>query len=323
MAEHSPPAPRSVGLLSGVAAGSALLVALVQHPGPARAAPGPAADPMQQCRAAIQLAERSHDLPPQLLHAIAQVESGRRHPTTGAFGPWPWTVNAEGQGRHFATREEAIAHVRQLQARGVRLIDVGCLQINLHHHPNAFASLEEAFDPVANARYAARFLKGLHAARRDWTLAAAHYHSQTPELAEAYRTRVLAAWPAEARRPYTLRDETAHAWAQAGAERGRGVRSALAAVATGAAARDRVAAEQAAASLNGFHLRALSLSNRAERAQILPIERGASGDRATGRGLAAYRAAPITIAGRSVPVVETAEAPAGAVAAPRPGAARR
>jgi hypothetical protein len=314
---------RRVGLRPGIAAGSALLVALVQHPGAARAAPGPAADPMQQCQAAIRLAERSHDLPPQLLHAIAQIESGRRHPATGAFGPWPWTVNAEGQGRHFATREEAIAHVRQLQARGVRLIDVGCLQVNLHHHPNAFASLEEAFDPVANARYAARFLKELQATRRDWSLAAAHYHSQTPELAEAYRARVLAAWATEARRPYTLRGETTPAWAQAEAGRRHGVRSALAALASGATARDRGATEQAAASPSGFHLRALSLSNRAERAQILPIERATGGDRATGRGLAAYRAAPITIAGRAVPVVETAEAPPGAMAAQRPGAARR
>jgi hypothetical protein len=51
----------------------------------------------------------------------------------------------------------------------------------------AFASLNEAFDPLANARYAARFLSALQATRGDWMLAEAHYHSQTSEYADAYR----------------------------------------------------------------------------------------------------------------------------------------
>ncbi len=314
MAETSPPAFRRASRIKSIAIGALLLLPLAERPALARTAPGPAAaDPVQLCRAAIQLAERSHGLPPQLLHAIGRVESGRRDPATGVFGPWPWTVNAEGEGRHFATKEEAIAHVRQLQARGVRLIDVGCLQINLHHHPNAFASLEEAFDPVANARYAARFLKELYATRRDWTWAAAHYHSQTPERAEAYRARVLAAWPEEQRRPYTIGDEMAQAWARTRAGQG-GVRSALAEVTSGTAVRDRIAAQEAATLMNGFQLRALSLSNRSERAQVLLLDRGSGGrggGRATGRGLDAYRATPITISGRAVHVVEMAEAPAG------------
>ena len=41
------------------------------------------------------------------------------------------------------------------RAQGARSIDVGCMQVNLLHHADAFASLEQAFDPVANARYAA------------------------------------------------------------------------------------------------------------------------------------------------------------------------
>ena len=80
--------------------------------------------------------------------------------------PWPWTVNAEGQGAFYDTKAEAVAAVRAMQARGVRSIDVGCGQINLMHHPDAFASLEQAFDPQANAAYAARFLKELSRADR-------------------------------------------------------------------------------------------------------------------------------------------------------------
>jgi len=77
---------------------------------------------------------------------------------------------------------------------GVRSIDIGCMQVNRAHHPQAFASLENGFDPMANADYAARFLKQLKEgpAGGDWHKAAGFYHSQTPERAEPYRSRVQA-----------------------------------------------------------------------------------------------------------------------------------
>jgi hypothetical protein len=154
------------------------------------AAPPPAA----QCEAAIAAAEATGRLPPRLLGAIALVESGRPDQETGTLRPWPWTINAEGAGQVFATKADAVAAVRALQASGVRSIDVGCLQINLMFHPDAFATLEEAFDPRSNARYAARFLNTLYAAGRDWSRAIAAYHSETPALGAAYRALVLARW---------------------------------------------------------------------------------------------------------------------------------
>ena len=54
-----------------------------------------------------------------------------------------------------------------------------------------FASLDEAFDPAANAAYAARFLMSLYGQANDWPLAAAMYHSQTQELGEDYQRRVF------------------------------------------------------------------------------------------------------------------------------------
>jgi hypothetical protein len=164
-------------------------------PLPALAAgPRPVPEPNPSCRPAIAAAEREGRLPHGLLLAIAQVESGRPDPRSGRLDPWPWTVDAEGVGQFFASRAEAVAAVRTLQARGVRSIDVGCLQINLQFHPAAFASLEQAFDPRANASYAARFLNSLHAARHDWKPAIAAYHSETPVLGADYRERVLALW---------------------------------------------------------------------------------------------------------------------------------
>jgi hypothetical protein len=84
--------------------------------------------------------------------------------------------------------------VQAAQARGIRSIDVGCLQVNLMHHPDAFATLGAAFDPAANAAYGGRFLAALYARSTTWPVAASFYHSQTPDLAEDYRRRVMAAW---------------------------------------------------------------------------------------------------------------------------------
>ena len=159
--------------------------------GPAQAEPG------ELCRAAIQAAERAAGIPTRLLQAVARVESGRRDPETGAFLPWPWTINAEGRGQFLPSKAAAIAEVQALQARGVRSIDVGCMQVNLRHHPGAFASLEAAFDPTTNAAYAARFLAELRQGRADWQEAAGAYHSQTAEFAQPYRARVMAAWAEE------------------------------------------------------------------------------------------------------------------------------
>lgn len=155
----------------------------------------PVLAPEDPCAAAIGVAERAWNLPPRLLGAIARVESGR--PMAGAVIAWPWTINAEGEGHFFATREQAIAAVRDLQARGVRSIDVGCLQVNLMYHPQAFASLEDAFDPARNADAAARFLAGLKTAANGWLDAAGLYHSATPQLQAAYRARVAALWPGD------------------------------------------------------------------------------------------------------------------------------
>ena len=141
-------------------------------PGQAQIRLSPAPSPRACCaaRRSPRPSGRS-GIPAHLLAAISRVESGRRDPATGAVHPWPWTVNAEGQGFFYDTKAEAVAAVRAMQARGIRSIDVGCGQINLMHHPDAFPNLELAFDPQANAAYAARFLKELFAQTGDWTKA--------------------------------------------------------------------------------------------------------------------------------------------------------
>jgi hypothetical protein len=125
-----------------------------------------------------------------LLYAIGQVESGRPDPVTHRLVPWPWSVQAQNQSYYFASKAEAVAWVQAAQARNIVSIDVGCMQINLMYHPFAFQNLDEAFDPAANANYAARFLVSLHAETGDWQKAAGLYHSQTLALAIPYAEKV-------------------------------------------------------------------------------------------------------------------------------------
>lgn len=149
-------------------------------------------EPWGLCAAAIASAERDSGMPPGLLGAIAKVETGRRAPD-GSVQPWPWSYNAAGDGRYAASNAESLQEVRALQARGVRSIDIGCMQVNLLHHPNAFTSLEAGFDPMTNVAYAVRFLRDLQARTGDWQQAVALYHSATPERGLIYQQRVMAA----------------------------------------------------------------------------------------------------------------------------------
>ncbi len=174
---------------AGMTASAILLAAL--HPAPAHAG-APEMD--QICRAAILEAEPQWGIPDKLLYAVSIVETGRWDAESKQNLAWPWTVTAESKGRYFASKQTAISAVEQRQSRGVRNIDVGCMQINLRYHPGAFANLNEAFDPVANVAYAAAFLTDLRVERKSWTQAVKHYHSSTRELQAPYRTKVFAAW---------------------------------------------------------------------------------------------------------------------------------
>lgn len=153
-----------------------------------------AAAPPAGCDQAAAQAERVWNLPAGLLGAIGRAESGRRDSLTGLVEPWPFAVNVAGTGYFFASADDAVAFVQRLQNGGARSIDVGCFQINLLHHPAAFASLAAGFDAAANATAAAQFLSELHQRSGDWGSAVGRYHSALPERGEPYRARVLATW---------------------------------------------------------------------------------------------------------------------------------
>jgi len=138
--------------------------------------------------------EQREEIPRGLLYAIALTESGRWDRERGVAHAWPWTIRAADDAFITEDAHTAIDRVRALKAEGRRNIDVGCMQINLRYHPDAFASLDEAFEPNANVAYAARFLKELRARHRSWQQAIEHYHSADPVRGRAYRKKVYAKW---------------------------------------------------------------------------------------------------------------------------------
>jgi Transglycosylase SLT domain len=138
-------------------------------------------------RAAADAASRT-GVPLDVLLAVTLVETGRDG------RPWPWTVNAGGDGQWFDTPEEAALHVAGVLDQGVTNVDLGCFQLNYRWHASAFASVEDMLDPDQNATYAAGFLAEHYARSGDWSIAAAAYHSATPEHADAYRVKFEAAY---------------------------------------------------------------------------------------------------------------------------------
>ncbi len=147
------------------------------------------------CMEATQKFEKKYHIKKHLLTTIASVETGRWNSSEKQSIAWPWTVNAQGKGLFFDSKAKAVAEVKRLQKAGVKSIDVGCMQINLAYHPDAFKNVEEAFDPYKNVEYGAKYLKNLYESKdKDWLKAAAAYHSTVPHKAQKYQRKLVSAF---------------------------------------------------------------------------------------------------------------------------------
>ena len=149
----------------------------------------PSLDPSQThlCHQAIERASAQIGVRRDVLLAISLTETGKK--IAGRVNPWPWTVNMEGEGRWFATQQDALAYTQGNFARGARSFDVGCFQINYRWHHENFRSISDMFDPQINATYAAKYLKSLYEETGTWVKAAGYYHSRTPEYSNRYQAR--------------------------------------------------------------------------------------------------------------------------------------
>ena len=132
------------------------------------------------CDRAAQRISRETGVPENVLLAITRTETAR-------FGtPWPWTVNMEGDGHWFESREEALQFAESRFAQGATSFDIGCFQINYRWHGEHFHSISAMFEPDDNARYAARFLTDLYGEFGSWDAAVGAYHSRTDRYAARY-----------------------------------------------------------------------------------------------------------------------------------------
>jgi hypothetical protein len=145
-------------------------------------------DPSTLCRDAAAEASAATGVPLDVLMAVATVETGRNGRS------WPWTVNFGGDGQWFDSAAEAEESVDRALREGATNIDLGCFQLNYRWHAEAFSSINDMLDPARNATYAARFLARKYESTGDWALAAAAYHSATPEYASAYQSKFEATY---------------------------------------------------------------------------------------------------------------------------------
>ncbi|EPX78001.1 lytic transglycosylase domain-containing protein [Salipiger mucosus] len=137
------------------------------------------------CAAHIKSAQNRYGIPNDILLGIGLQETGQKA-DHGKLAPWPWSANAAGRGRWFDNKDDSLEWVRHQLDSGTDSVDVGCMQINLRWHPEAFNSLEDAFDPASNVDYAARLLVRLRKQVGSWELAAGSYHSFTPKYRQRY-----------------------------------------------------------------------------------------------------------------------------------------
>ena len=123
------------------------------------------------CEGEMRAAAVKYEVPLGVLYAVGLTESGRKDSLQ------PLAMNIAGEAYFATSLDDAIQHFDAAEADGIKLIDIGCMQINHYFHGREFASLRRMFDPHANVDYAARFLKALRRQEGSWTLAVARYHA--------------------------------------------------------------------------------------------------------------------------------------------------
>lgn len=123
------------------------------------------------CEREMARASARHGVPVGILYSVGLTESGK----AGALQPY--AMNIAGRTVFPKSLPEALNAFSASSAKGVKLIDVGCMQINHHYHGKQFKSVRAMFDPSLNVDYAARFLSRLHREHGNWSMAVARYHA--------------------------------------------------------------------------------------------------------------------------------------------------
>lgn len=140
------------------------------------------------CEGEITRAAAKYGVPVGVLYAVGLTETGRR----GSMQPY--AMNIHGTAYFAPDARAAVRRFHEARRDGIKLIDLGCMQINHHYHSDRFPSLESMLDPRRNVEYAARFLKELKEREGTWTMAVARYHAgpNNDAAQKRYVCRVIA-----------------------------------------------------------------------------------------------------------------------------------
>jgi len=137
----------------------------------------------------------AHGIPSELFYAVALAESGKRISHLRTTRPWPWTLNIQGEGLYFPSRQAAVYAAHQALAKGRRSVDIGLMQVNWGYHKTALRSVEAAIDPYQNLAVGAAILAECFRMRGDWWAAVGCYHAPSDAYrASRYRERVKRIW---------------------------------------------------------------------------------------------------------------------------------
>jgi soluble lytic murein transglycosylase-like protein len=123
------------------------------------------------CESEMTRAAKQHGVPLGMLYAVGLTESGHKDSLQ------PYAMNIGGRAYFASGVDDALREFNAARKQGIKLIDIGCMQINHYFHGEEFASVAAMFNPHDNVDYAARFLKSLRAREGSWTLAVARYHA--------------------------------------------------------------------------------------------------------------------------------------------------
>ena len=147
-------------------------------------------------------AARAHDVPADILYAVALTESGKVVDRSRTRRPWPWTLNVGGTGHFYASREDAHRALLHFLDQGKRSVDIGLMQVNWRWHRNKLGDPWQALDPYHNLRVGAAILQACYRNEPDWWVSVGCYHAPNNQtFASRYSKKVATHWRRIARRP--------------------------------------------------------------------------------------------------------------------------
>jgi hypothetical protein len=109
--------------------------------------------------------------------------------------PWPWTLNIEGVGYYYKSKDSAVVAAKKAIANGVKKLGIGLGQIEWRFHGQRFGwDVERALNPVNNIKSVCAVLQeGMDTDRvKNWADAIAYYHRpKLDKIGREYASKVL------------------------------------------------------------------------------------------------------------------------------------